>query len=142
MSFLLDTNVVSEPTRPRPDVRVMEWFAAQPDETLFISALTLGELRRGILLLGDGKKRRALLQWLEVEIEPSFTGRILSIDALVTKQWAELQCRATRGGRTLPTMDSFFAATALAHDLTLVTRNVSDFAGAEVKLLDPWQARP
>jgi len=139
VSFLLDTNVVSEPTRPRPDARVLAWFAAQDDETLFLSALTLGELRRGILKLGPGRKRRGLLRWLETGIEPGFAGRILGVDAPVARRWAEIQDRATRSGKALPAIDSLFAATALAHNLTLVTRNTADFAAAGVTLLDPWQ---
>ncbi|MBL9188300.1 MAG: type II toxin-antitoxin system VapC family toxin [Opitutaceae bacterium] len=139
MSFLIDTNVVSEPTRARPDARVMTWFAAQPDDMLFISALTLGELRRGILQLAEGKKRRELLRWLENEIEPGFSGRILGVDAEVARHWAEIQDRASRAGKSLPAMDSLFAATARAHDLTLVTRNTADFAAAGIPLIDPWQ---
>ena len=139
MSFLLDTSVVSAPTRPRPDARVIEWFAAQPDETLFISALTLGELRRGILQLAKGRKRRELLRWLETGIEPGFAGRILGVEANVARNWAEIQVRAARSGKTMPASDSLFAATSLAHDLTLVTRNTADFAAARVKLLDPWE---
>ncbi len=138
MSFLLDTNVVSEPTRRQPEPRVLEWFAAQPDETLFLSALTLGELRRGILLLDEGKKRRGLLRWLEQEIEPGFGGRIVAVDATVMRTWAELQERAARSGRAMPVMDGLFAASALAHDFTLVTRNTADFAAVGVKLLNPW----
>lgn len=138
MSFLLDTNVVSEPTRRQPEPRVLDWFAAQPNEALFLSALTLGELRRGILLLDEGRKRRALLRWLEQEIEPGFGGRVVPVDARVMLAWAELQARAARSGRTLPVMDGLFAASALAHDLTLVTRNTADFAATGVKLLNPW----
>jgi hypothetical protein len=138
VSFLLDTNVVSESTRPQPELRVLEWFAAQPDEALFLSVLTLGELRRGILLLEEGRKRRALLRWLEQEIEPSFGSRVVAVDAAVMQAWAELQARAARIGRAVPVMDGLFAASALAHDLTLVTRNVADFAATGVKLLNPW----
>jgi predicted nucleic acid-binding protein len=138
VSFLLDTNVVSEPTRRQPEPRVIEWFATQTSETLFLSALTLGELRRGILLLDEGKKRRALLRWLEQEIEPGFDGRVVAVDAKVMHGWAELQARASRGGRALPVMDGLFAASALAHDFTLVTRNTADFAATGVKLLNPW----
>ena len=138
MSFLLDTNVVSEPTRRRPDVQVMAWFAAQADETLFMSVLTLAELRRGILLLDEGKKRRALLRWLEGEIEPGFGDRTLGVDAAVARAWAGMQHDAARQGRTLPVMDSLFAATALAHGLTLVTRNTADFASTGVPLISPW----
>ncbi len=139
MSFLLDTNVVSEPTRRRPDARVMEWFTAQPDEALFISVLTLGELRRGILLLDAGQKRRALLRWLETEIEPGFADRTLAVDAAVARAWAGLQSDAVKAGKPLPVMDSLFAATALAHDLTLATRNTADFAFAGVRLFNPWE---
>ena len=138
MSFLLDTNVVSESTRRQPEPRVLEWFASQPDDALFISALTLGELRRGILLLDEGRKRRSLLRWLEQEIEPGFSSRVVAIDALVMRTWAELQVNAGRRGRGMPIMDGLFAASAVAHGLTLVTRNVADFAGTEVKLLNPW----
>ncbi|MSU25267.1 MAG: type II toxin-antitoxin system VapC family toxin [Opitutus sp.] len=138
MSFLLDTNVVSEPTRRQPEPRVIDWLAAQTDETLFLSALKLGELRRGILLLDEGRKRRGLLRWLEEEIEPGFGGRVVAVDAPVMRAWAELQARAQHGGRALPVMDGLFAASALAHDFTLVTRNASDFAATGVKLLNPW----
>jgi predicted nucleic acid-binding protein len=138
VSFLLDTNVVSEPTRRQPEPRVLNWFAAQPDEALFISVLTLGELRRGILLLDEGRKRRALLRWLEQEIEPGFGGRMVAVDVTVMHAWAELQARAARSGRALPVMDGLFAASALAHDLTPVTRNAADFAATGVKLLNPW----
>lgn len=138
MSFLIDTNVVSEPTRRQPEPRVLDWFAAQPSEALFISALTLGELRRGILLLDEGRKRRALLRWLEQEVEPGFGGRVVTVDAKVMRVWAELQARAVHSGRALPVMDGLFAASALAHDLTLVTRNTADFVATGVKLLNPW----
>lgn len=138
MSFLLDTNVVSEPTRPQPDPRVLEWFSAQTDETLFLSALTLGELRRSILLLDEGRKRRGLLRWLDERIEPGFGGRVVAVDAVVMRTWAELQVRAVRHGRMLPVIDGLFAASALAHDFTLVTRNTADFAATGVELLNPW----
>lgn len=86
MSYLLDTNVVSEATKKQPDRRVQEWLSAQPDEVLFLSAVTIGEIRCGILLLVDGKKKRALRRWLDEEIMPVFFGRILPVDTAVMEQ--------------------------------------------------------
>jgi len=138
MNFLLDTNVVSEATRLQPSAMVLDWIATQDSESLFISAITLGELRRGALLLTVGKKRQALLRWIETGIKANFAGRILPLDALVMEGWAQLEATTAKTGRRLPLMDSLLAATALAHDLTLVTRNVADFKAAGVPLFDPW----
>jgi predicted nucleic acid-binding protein len=139
VNFLLDTNVVSEAMRKQPNARVLGWIAAQIEESLFISAITVGELRRGSLLLGDGKKRRALLRWIETCIKAEFTGRILPVDSAVMERWADLEASTVQAGRRLPVMDSLIAATALAHGLTLATRNLPDFEAAGVRLLDPWQ---
>ena len=138
MNFLLDTNVVSETTRPQPSAMVLGWIAAQPGESLFISAITIGELLRGALLLAAGKKRNALLRWIETGIKADFAGRILPVDTAVMERWAELQIATQKVGRRLPLMDSLLAATALAHGLTLATRNLADFKAAGVPLLDPW----
>jgi hypothetical protein len=139
VSFLLDTNVVSETMRKRPSAVVLDWVAAQVTESVFISAVTLGELRRGALLLGEGKKRNALLLWIETGIKADFAGRILPVDIAVMERWAELQIATQKAGRRLPLMDSLLAATALAHGLTLATRNLADFQAAGVPLLDPWR---
>lgn len=139
MSFLLDTNVVSETTRPHPSAMALDWMAAQVTESLFISAVTIGELRRGALLLGPGKKRNALLRWIETGLKADFAGRILPVDIAVMERWAELQIATRKAGRRLSLMDSLLAATALAHDLTLATRNLADFQAAGVPLLDPWR---
>jgi hypothetical protein len=138
MSFLLDTNVVSEVTRPQPSVAVLEWMAAQDPDSLFISAITLGELQRGALLLPSGAKRKALMQWIETGIKEAFADRILPVDAHVMERWAQLEAATTRSGRRLAAMDGLIAATALAHELTLATRNQADFAGRDVPLVDPW----
>ena len=138
MNFLLDTNVVSETTRPQPSAVVLGWIAAQAGESLFISAITIGELRRGALVLAAGKKRNALLRWIETGIKADFAGRILPVDTAVMERWAELQIATQKVGRRLPLMDSLLAATALAHGLTLATRNLADFKAAGVPLLDPW----
>ena len=139
MSFLLDTSVVSEPTRPQPSEAVLDWIAAQPVGSLFISVITIGELRRGALLLAAGKKRKALLHWIEADIQTDFDGRIVPIDTAVMECWAQLQTASEQRGKRLPMMDSLLAASALAHGLTLVTRNTADFKSANVPLLDPWR---
>ena len=139
VGYLLDTNVVSEATKKKPDSRLQEWFAAQPNEALYLSVITIGEIRRGLLLLDDGKRRRALLQWLGAEIQARFAGRILPVDTAVMERWAQLQVVTRKAGRRLPVMDSLIAATALTHNLTLATRNIADFKAAHVALIDPWQ---
>ncbi len=139
MNFLLDTNVVSEAMRKRPNARVLAWIAAQIEQSLFISAITVGELRRGSLLLDNGKKRKALLRWIETGIKAEFAGRILPVDTMVMEHWADLETSTVKTGRRLPVMDSLLAATALAHGLTLATRNIPDFEAAGVALLDPWK---
>jgi predicted nucleic acid-binding protein len=139
VNFLLDTNVVSEAMRKQPNARVLNWIAVQIEESLFISAITVGELRRGSLLLGDGKKRKTLLRWIETGIKAEFAGRILPVDSAVMERWADLEASTLKAGWRLPVMDSLIAATALAHDLTLATRNVPDFEAAGVRLLNPWQ---
>jgi predicted nucleic acid-binding protein len=138
MNYLLDTHVVSEATRKQASAAVLEWMAAQNAESLFISAITLGELQRGALLLGVGKKRKALLRWIETGIKVDFAGRILPVDGLVMEHWAQLEATIVQTGRRLPVMDSLLAATALTHGLTLATRNVADFQDRGVPLLDPW----
>ncbi len=140
MSYLLDTNVISEATKPQPSPQAQSWLAAQPDDSLFLSAVTIGEIRLGLLLLETGKKKRALLRWLEEEIKSGFAERILPVDSAVMEHWAQLQAGSEEAGRRLPAMHSLIAATALAHGLTLVTRNTSDFQSTKVPLLNPWQA--
>ena len=125
--------------RKRPNPRVLAWIAAQIEESLFISAITVGELRRGSLLLDQGKKRKALLRWIETGIKAEFAGRILPVDTTVMECWADLETSTVKTGRRLPVMDSLLAATALAHGLTLATRNIPDFEATGVALLDPWQ---
>lgn len=140
MSFLLDTNVVSEAMRREPNAAVLQWLAAQSNDSLFLSAISLGELRHGALLLASPRKRKLLLDWITTEIKLGFGKRILSIDSAVMETWADLQTASRRAGRRLPAMDSLIAATALRHQLTLVTRNTADFKGAGVALLNPWQS--
>ncbi len=135
MSYLVDTNVLSELRRKRPDPNVADWFAKRSATSLFLSVLTLGEIRKGIEKHADPEKGLLLADWLEQELPAYFRGRILPIDATVADQWGRLQVTA---GRPLPVIDSLLAATALRHGLRMVTRNVSDFAGLSVEVINPW----
>ncbi len=137
MSYLLDTNVLSELRRKLPDPAVVNWFSERSPATLHLSVLTLGEIRKGIEGVGDGARRQDLLDWLETDLPAFFTGRILAVDIAVADRWGRLVAAA---GRPLPAIDSLLAATALEHDLVLVTRNVKDFSGLSVQLFNPWSS--
>ena len=134
MSYLVDTNVLSELRRKQPQPEVVAWFTQRPRQTLYLSVLTLGEIRKGIERL-EAARQQPLLDWLEVELPNYFLGRLLAVDAQTADRWGRLLASA---GRQLPAVDSLLAATALQHDLTLVTRNTVDFAGTGVRLINPW----
>ena len=137
MSYLIDTNVLSELRKRQPDAQVVRWMAERPATTLYLSVLTLGELRKGVESLMQQARKRRLLDWLEVELPAYFAGRIVSVDAAVADRWGRLLSQARR---PLPAIDSLLAATALAHGLTLVTRNLKDFQYPDLQVLDPWVA--
>lgn len=139
MSYLLDTCVVSELSRPRPDSGVVAWMSEADAASLHLSAITIGEVRRGMLRLPAGKRRTSLSDWSE-RLRRSFAGRVLPIDESVALRWAEIAARAERSGRTGSFADGLIAATALDHGLTLVTRNVTDFEPFGISLLNPWTA--
>jgi predicted nucleic acid-binding protein len=138
--FLLDTNCISELIRPRPDRHVMEWMDATNESSLYLSVLTLGEIRKGLASLSQGKRRTKFETWLEVDLKARFHGRILSVDAGVADRWGLLTAEAKRKGKPLPVIDGLLAATAMHHNLTVVSRNVSDFASARVPVVNPWEA--
>lgn len=136
MSYLVDTNVLSELRRKQPDGNVVWWLEQRPATTLFLSALTMGELRKGIELMPESERKRSYLDWLEVELPRFFSGRVLAIDEPVADCWGRLVAQA---GRALPAIDSLLAATALAHGLTLVTRNERDFQHPGLDVINPWE---
>ena len=140
MSYLIDTNVLSELRRKKPDPKVVNWLSQRPPSQLYVSVLTLGEIRKGIEQLGmtDVTRKAALLDWLEMELPRYFGQRLLGIDANVAETWGKLVAKA---GRPLPAIDSLLAATAITHQLVVVTRNTKDFSDMEVDVLDPWQAK-
>ncbi|MCX7093201.1 MAG: type II toxin-antitoxin system VapC family toxin [Methylobacter sp.] len=136
MNYLLDTNVISELKRPKPNGQIVDWFATADKESLYLSVLTLGEIRKGIDKLDDGQKKQALSGWLEKELPLWFDSRLLVVDAGVADCWGKLQAQINR---PLPAIDSLLAATALHHNLCLVTRNVSDFDYPGLTVLNLWQ---
>ena len=138
MRYLLDTNVLSELVRREPAPRVVSWVAGQSPLDLAISALTLGELAKGVGTIAPGRHRDALQRWVAREVPRQFTGRLLDVDARVATRWGELAASATREGRPLPVIDGLLLATAAVHDLVLVTRNERDCAGRGVAIHNPW----
>lgn len=140
MRFLIDTNVLSEAAKPRPEPRVLEWIKAQSPLDLAVSVLTLGEIEKGVSLLPLGIRREALEDWLATELPRQFLGRLLTIDADVARIWGRLTAEGRRPGRELPVIDGLLLATAVVHDLTLVTRNERDCRDRGVPVLNPWAA--
>lgn len=139
MSFLLDTNVVSEWTKPRPNPGVVDWLATVDEDSVYLSVITLAELRHGIERLSPGKRRTQLDEWLRVDLPLRFEDRILPVDAAVADQWGHMVARSESKGRPIHAMDALLAATAEVHSLTLVTRNSSDFAQIAKSLINPWK---
>jgi len=138
MSFLLDTNVVSESTKPRPNVGVVAWLTGVDEESVFLSVITLTELRYGVERLAPGRRRQRLDRWLQEELPLRFEGRILPIDALVADACGKLVAQTESVGRPIEARDAFIAATAQVHQLTLVTRNASHFETTVKSILTPW----
>ncbi|MBV1703939.1 MAG: PIN domain-containing protein [Hyphomicrobiales bacterium] len=138
MSFLIDANVLSEPRRSEPDRRVLDWLDRLDEDRAFISVVSLAEIRRGVALMDAGRRRDALAEWLVRDLSERFAGRILAVDENTAFVWGDLMADAKRRGVSLASMDGLLAAAALAHDLTLVTRNVRDFENLGVRLFDPW----
>jgi toxin FitB len=138
--FLLETNIVSELRTKNPEPRVVEWMEAADESLLHLSVLTLGEIRKGAALLPQDRRRTQLETWLEIDLQARFAGRILPISSAIADRWGWIAAEARRKGMTLPVIDGLLAATALHHNLTIVSRNVKDFVNAHVPVLNPWEA--
>lgn len=137
--FLLDTNVPSELTYPRPAPQVEQWLEEVDDKQLFFSVISLAEICKGIAKLPEGKKRTNLQEWLDSTLRPWFAGRILPVSEPIAGRMGLWAGESETRGRTIKIADGLIAATALEHDLTLVTRNVKDFAGFGVPIFNPWE---
>lgn len=137
MNFLLDTNVVSEWVKPRPNPGLIGWTESADEDRIFLSVVSLAELRYGAERMAPGRRRSRLEQWLQHELPLRFEGRILPVDANVADAWGRTVSRSEAAGRPIAAMDALLAATAETHQLTLVTRNVSHFPLLKA-VLNPW----
>jgi toxin FitB len=134
VSYLVDANVLSEPTKPAPDPRVVDWLRRH-ERDIVVDPIVLGEVRFGILLLSKGRKRKRLEQWFDAGVERL---HCLPLDAQTGLRWAQLVADLRARGRAMQVKDSLIAATALVHDLPVVTRNSADFMNAGVRIIDPF----
>jgi toxin FitB len=137
MSYLLDTNVISELVKQTPNQQVLNWMESIDNEKLYLSVITIGEIRKGIAGIQNPERLKQISHWLEIELPAFFEHRILNIDVQIADRWGRLQNQ--NKGITLPAIDGLIAATACVHDLRLVTRNTKDFINASISLLNPWE---
>lgn len=138
MSYLLDTNIVSEWAKPRPEPKVVTWLADIDEDRVFLSVVTLAELRHGVERLPASRRRTRLDEWLRHDLPARFEGRVLPMDEPIAAAWGVIVARREAKGRPIGVMDAWIAATAETHELTLVTRNAADFRDAVSAVLDPW----
>jgi len=137
--FLLDTNVISELVKPEPEANVTEWIENTDESLLYLSVLTLGEIRRGISILSQSRRRATLEAWLDKDLRARFEDRILAVDEEVADRWGLLTAAARNNGIVLPVIDGLLAATALEHNLTLVTRDTGQIPSMGVAVFNPWE---
>lgn len=137
--FLLDTNIISELVKPKPEANVTEWVENTDESLLYLSVLTLGEIRRGIAVLPQSRRRATLDAWLDKDLRARFEGRILVIDQEVADRWGLLTAAARNSGIVLPVIDGLLAATALEHNLTLATRDTGQIPSMGVAVFNPWE---
>ena len=137
--FLLDTNVISELIKPRPEANVTSWIEGTDESLLFLSVVTLGEIRRGIAGLPQSRRRVTLEAWFDKDLQARFEDRILPIDQEVADRWGLLTAAALNSGIVLPVIDGLLAATALEHNLTFVTRDTGQIPSMGVAVFNPWK---
>jgi len=139
LNYLLDTCVISELIKPKPDLQVAKWVRSQDEESLFLSVITIGEIQKGISKLPDGRKKKQKLQsWLNNELQARFKGRILEITISISRVWGQVLGACENKAVTLPAIDSLIASQGIFHKMTIVTRNISDMEPSGALLFNPW----
>lgn len=138
MKYLLDTCVISELIKQKPNQKVVQWISSVEEVNLYICVLTIGELHKGIEKLPQSKKRSRLHKWVTYDLRKRFKNRIIDFDIQAATTWGKIQAKSELSGKTLPVIDGLIAATGFFHDLVVVTRNIKDMKGSGVELLNPW----
>jgi tRNA(fMet)-specific endonuclease VapC len=139
MKYLLDTCVISELIAKQPNAKVVEFVDALDADDVYLSAITIGELGKGVEKLPKSKRKQDLLAWLQNDLLVRFDGKIVSLDTKTLMEWGRLTARLEASGYTMPAMDALSAATVIANDLILVTRNVKDFESSGIEIINPWK---
>ena len=139
MKYLLDTCLLSEAFKKKPDPKVMDWLASVNEQSLYLSVLSLGEIEKGINKSKDSVRKKKLRYWLENDLKDRFKHRILSVDINVAVQWGAKQGESEKIGQPMPTIDGLIAVTGLVHDCVVVTRNTDDMQLSHARLLNPWE---
>lgn len=138
MKYLLDTCILSELVKKKPDQRVIKWISGIEESKLFVSALTIGEIHKGIEKMPKSERRKMLLQWVDEDLQERFRRRIIPFDLQTAAVWGKMQARAEMSGKTMPIIDGMIAATAITHNLAVATRNISDMEAGKAMLINPW----
>jgi predicted nucleic acid-binding protein len=141
VNYLLDTNVISELRRPRPEPAVVRWMAEADEDRIFLSVVTIAELEKGVCLLPQSDKKQRLDEWITNDLLPRFDGRIVEIASDIAREWGRITAERQHGGRPIATLDAFLAATARRRDFAIVTRNDRDFSDLGLHVVNPWPAR-
>ncbi|HFE37472.1 MAG TPA: type II toxin-antitoxin system VapC family toxin [Gammaproteobacteria bacterium] len=139
MKYLLDTCVISEVIKPKPSKKVVAWIKNQEEENLYLSALTFGEIEKGIEKSVDGRRKNKLRLWVEEDLKQRFEGRVLNIDVRVATRWGEIQGKSEKEGKPLSSIDGLIAVTGLVNNCVVVTRNISDMQQSSAELHNPWE---
>jgi predicted nucleic acid-binding protein len=138
MNYLLDTCVISEITKPRPNRKITGWLSSCPEENIYLSIITIGEIQKGISRLAESLKKSQLQHWLDNDLMMRFNHRIIGIDRNVARRWGQLVAKSEKIGQRIPVIDGLIAATGLVHELIVVTRNTTDIASSGVTIHNPW----